>query len=418
MEYTINKTIDLIAKKFNLHYEDVVRAFVDECKKHVADEQHISADDVSVDVLENDIYLLYNNQRININNISISLFTKIKKCTSLALKQMVITLKNNEISQLVNQIIVAIIIKVDRYGVIAKYMDYHFYVYNKNFIPSDVIAINYKYKFLVVKSDVAMTGLRFTLLRNCESFIQAIIAANIPEIRDDRVSIVNHYRITGVKNFVHVLSKTQDNAVALCVGYRGMRLKSIMKDIGGEKIAFVDSNYYTLSCVSFICLGKTFCSEVIYVLHDNARIINTNIKVTTDAVTVIIYVSKYSVLTKLCRNNKAVEFIRNVYNVIVEAISIDKIDGYRLFMQHALCVHDEHIVADLYELLPTVYHFYHFEPHILVSRGYEDICRKILSLMLVNIHVLNNEYNIDYILSKNITVYQYKINRYNEDSKN
>ena len=418
MDNVTNKTISVIADKFNLNYLDVVHAFVNECKKNVSIEYNISENNVEVDIHEDAIYLLYSNKKVNINDISISLFTKIKKCTYIALKKISVSLKNNEILKFVNKIVVATIIKVDYNGVIVKYMEYNFYVYNKNFIPSDIIAINYKYKFLVVSLECAIIGMNFTLNRNCIEFIQAIIAANVPEISDNSIFITHHYRISGVKNFISVESNVINNAIALCVGYKGMRIKSIMKDIGGEKIIFVDRNYYTLSYICSMCTGKSFCSETIYVIHDDAEIIDVNIKVTTHITNITVYTSKHSIFTKITKNIKAFNFIKSVYNVSVNVCAINKFEDYMTFIKNTFHIYDESTIKVLYDKLPTIYNFYHFEPSILISLGYNDVCRKILSLMLINIHDVNNDQNIDYIISKNITIDQYKLDKYNETCKN
>jgi N utilization substance protein A len=79
-----------------------------------------------------------------------------------------------------------------------------------------------------------------TLSRKSPSLIKELLFLEIPEIADESIEIKGIARLAGYKTKVIVQSINPNvDAVASCIGPHGVRIISIIKEIGGEKIDII-----------------------------------------------------------------------------------------------------------------------------------------------------------------------------------
>lgn len=77
------------------------------------------------------------------------------------------------------------------------------------------------------------------LSRASTQFIKALFELEVPEISDNTVEIVNVVREVGSRTKISVYSTHQIDAVGACVGMKGIRIQSIVKELEGEKIDII-----------------------------------------------------------------------------------------------------------------------------------------------------------------------------------
>lgn len=75
------------------------------------------------------------------------------------------------------------------------------------------------------------------LSRTDELFVQRILEPEVPEIQDETVVIKSIAREAGYRTKIAVASNKIDvDPVGACVGLKGVRIQSVIREIGGEKI--------------------------------------------------------------------------------------------------------------------------------------------------------------------------------------
>ena len=75
------------------------------------------------------------------------------------------------------------------------------------------------------------------LSRTDELFVQRILEPEVPEIQDETVMIKSIAREAGYRTKIAVASNKIDvDPVGACVGLKGVRIQSVIREIGGEKI--------------------------------------------------------------------------------------------------------------------------------------------------------------------------------------
>lgn len=96
-------------------------------------------------------------------------------------------------------------------------------------------------KALVLSVQKNTKGPSVVLSRANTKFIQKLFEMEIPEVYDGVVQIVNIVREPGLRTKVAVTSERDDvDAVGACVGMKGIRIQSIVRELEGEKIDVVE----------------------------------------------------------------------------------------------------------------------------------------------------------------------------------
>src|SRR5215472_7664511 len=96
---------------------------------------------------------------------------------------------------------------------------------------------------VVTMVDRAARGPQVIVSRGDASLVQRLFEMEVPEIYDGTVVIRAIAREAGERSKVAVFSKDPDvDCVAACVGMKGMRVQSIIRELRGEKIDIIEYN--------------------------------------------------------------------------------------------------------------------------------------------------------------------------------
>ena len=94
---------------------------------------------------------------------------------------------------------------------------------------------------LLVKLDINVAGPSLILSRTLPQFIRRLLEREVSEIHDGVVEIVAIARDPGVRTKIAVRSNDpRIDPVGACVGMRGMRIKNITNELGGERVDVIN----------------------------------------------------------------------------------------------------------------------------------------------------------------------------------
>jgi len=95
----------------------------------------------------------------------------------------------------------------------------------------------------IVQVDKAARGPQVIVSRADPSLVSRLFEMEVPEIYDGTVVIRSAAREAGERSKVAVYSKDRDvDCVGACVGMKGMRVQSIIRELRGEKIDIIEYN--------------------------------------------------------------------------------------------------------------------------------------------------------------------------------
>lgn len=104
-------------------------------------------------------------------------------------------------------------------------------------IPNEKYNVNDKIKVYVKKVKAGPRGPQIMVSRSCEGFVKRLFEQEVPEIAAGLVVIKNIVREAGYRTKIAVYSEDPSiDPVGACVGNRGMRINTIVAELGGEKI--------------------------------------------------------------------------------------------------------------------------------------------------------------------------------------
>ncbi len=107
-------------------------------------------------------------------------------------------------------------------------------------IPGEEFAVGDKIKVYIIEVSKETRGPLVTLSRIHPGLVRRLFELEIPEIYDGIVMIKGVAREAGSRSKIAVYSRDADvDAVGACIGTHGMRIASIVEEIGGEKIDIV-----------------------------------------------------------------------------------------------------------------------------------------------------------------------------------
>ena len=93
----------------------------------------------------------------------------------------------------------------------------------------------------LVRVDRAAKGPQVIVSRAAPSLVQTLFQSEVPEIYDGTVSIRAIAREAGERTKIAVISRDKDvDPVGACVGMKGMRVQSIIRELRGEKIDIIE----------------------------------------------------------------------------------------------------------------------------------------------------------------------------------
>ena len=107
-------------------------------------------------------------------------------------------------------------------------------------IPGETFVVGDRIKVFVMEVNKESRGPLVTLSRSHAGLVRRMFELEIPEIQDGIVLVKGVAREAGSRTKIAVWSREEDvDAVGACIGNHGMRISSILDELGGEKIDIV-----------------------------------------------------------------------------------------------------------------------------------------------------------------------------------
>ncbi len=102
-------------------------------------------------------------------------------------------------------------------------------------------AIGERVRVIITRVEKASKGPQVIVSRAAPELVQHLFQTEVPEIYDNTVIIRAIAREAGERTKIAVQSKDKDvDAVGACVGMKGMRVQSIIRELRGEKIDIIE----------------------------------------------------------------------------------------------------------------------------------------------------------------------------------
>jgi N utilization substance protein A len=102
-------------------------------------------------------------------------------------------------------------------------------------------AIGERARVVIKNVEKASKGPQVVVSRAAPELVQHLFQTEVPEIYDNTVIIRAIAREAGERTKIAVMSKDKDvDAVGACVGMKGMRVQSIIRELRGEKIDIIE----------------------------------------------------------------------------------------------------------------------------------------------------------------------------------
>jgi len=102
-------------------------------------------------------------------------------------------------------------------------------------------AIGERVRVVITRVEKASKGPQVVVSRAAPELVQHLFQTEVPEIYDGTVVIRAIAREAGERTKIAVMSKDKDvDAVGACVGMKGMRVQSIIRELRGEKIDIIE----------------------------------------------------------------------------------------------------------------------------------------------------------------------------------
>jgi len=108
-------------------------------------------------------------------------------------------------------------------------------------IPNDRYKRGQQIRGLIESVDYSVKGLEIILSRTSNIFLKRLFELEVPEIDDGIIEIKSISREPGERSKVVVFSSDRRiDAVGACVGMKGNRIQSIVRELNGEKIDIIN----------------------------------------------------------------------------------------------------------------------------------------------------------------------------------
>ena len=108
-------------------------------------------------------------------------------------------------------------------------------------IMGEKYAIGNRLKVYVKEVRSGIRGAEIILSRKSEEIVRQIFVMEIPEVANGLVEIKNVAREAGSRSKVAIYSDSENiDPVGSCVGQRGVRIQTIINELGGEKVDIIE----------------------------------------------------------------------------------------------------------------------------------------------------------------------------------
>ncbi len=107
-------------------------------------------------------------------------------------------------------------------------------------IPEEVVKMGSSIKVYITKVEATTKGPLILLSRKHYGFVKRLFEAEIPELADGTIELYAVVREAGIRSKVAVYSTIDKvDPIGACIGERGSRIGSILKELNGERIDLV-----------------------------------------------------------------------------------------------------------------------------------------------------------------------------------
>src|SRR4030081_3939336 len=147
----------------------------------------------------------------------------------------------NEYSGRVNEIINATVKRVEGPDVILDIGKAEARMPRKEQSRLESFAVGERVRVVLVRVEKASKGPQVVVSRAAPELVQNLFQSEVPEIYDGTVVIRAIAREAGERTKIAVMSRDKDvDPVGACVGMKGMRVQSIIRELRGEKIDIIE----------------------------------------------------------------------------------------------------------------------------------------------------------------------------------
>lgn len=140
-----------------------------------------------------------------------------------------------------NEMITGTIQRQDKYNVYVNLDKIEGVVPIKEQVPTEEYPANAKMKFLIKEVRNSSKEPQIVLSRASQDLITRLFELEVPEITDGVIEIYSLAREAGSRTKMAVFSNDEEiDAVGACIGFKGIRVNSIVEELQGEKIDIIN----------------------------------------------------------------------------------------------------------------------------------------------------------------------------------
>lgn len=140
-----------------------------------------------------------------------------------------------------NEMITGTIQRQDKYNVYVNLDKIEGVVPIKEQVPTEEYPSNIKMKFLIKEVRNSSKEPQIVLSRASQDLITRLFELEVPEITDGIIEIYSLAREAGSRTKMAVFSNDEGiDAVGACIGFKGIRVNSIVEELQGEKIDIIN----------------------------------------------------------------------------------------------------------------------------------------------------------------------------------
>lgn len=144
--------------------------------------------------------------------------------------------------------------------------------------------VNERIKVFVKRVRDTMRGTQVVVSRSSAGFVKKLFELEVPEVRSGLVKIKNAAREPGVRTKISVYSEDPNlDALAACVGQRGVRVNAIVSELNGEKIDII---LYTSNLADYIARALSPAKPIMVKLSEDLK--NADVIVSDDKLSLAI----------------------------------------------------------------------------------------------------------------------------------
>lgn len=140
-----------------------------------------------------------------------------------------------------NEMITGTVQRQDKYNVYVNLDKIEGVVPIKEQVPTEEYLANAKMKFLIKEVRNSSKEPQIVLSRSSQDLITRLFELEVPEITDGIIEIYSLAREAGSRTKMAVFSNDEGiDAVGACIGFKGIRVNSIVEELQGEKIDIIN----------------------------------------------------------------------------------------------------------------------------------------------------------------------------------